>query len=117
MGHTITLPCVIKAKHNETISISYDDSYRDFKYLIEEYMGYEALKVFEEILQSVEEETDRLYAEGLRHPNGDDYEAISDGYRGLLIDTMNDLHEVLYGKNRISRKRLEEIHNRLNKEV
>lgn len=112
MGHTITLPCVIKGKHNETISISYDDNYRDFKYLIEEYMGYEALKVFEEILQSVEEETDRLYA-----PNGDDYEAISDGYRGLLIDTMNDLHEVLYGKNRISRKRLEEIHDRLNKEV
>ena len=112
MGHIITLPCVIKAKRNETIL----DPRRDFRYLIEEYMGYEAANLFDEILVEVEEEVDELYATNQRHPDGDDYESISDGYRGLLVDTMNDLHEVLTQK-RINRKRLEEIHDRLDREV
>lgn len=112
MGHIITLPCVVKAKRNETIS----DLRNDFRYLVEEYMGYEAANVFDEVLKDVESEIDEMYATGTRHPAGDDYEAISDGFRGLLVDTMNDLHEVLM-QQRISRKRLDKIYDRLNKNV
>jgi hypothetical protein len=75
---------------------------------VEEYMGYEAADLFDEILEEVAEEIDDLYAEGKRRPDGDDYEAISDGYRGQLVDILNDLKEVVFAK-RLNRKRLEEI--------
>ena len=72
--------------------------------ILYEYLGRDIAQAFQRLLTKEDE-------------YGDNYELIADGYRNALIDTMNDLHEVLYGKNRISRKRLEEIHDRLNKEV
>ena len=72
--------------------------------ILYEYLGRDVAQAFQRLMTKEEE-------------YGDNYELIAEEYRNALIDTMNDLHEVLYGKSRISRKRLEEIHDRLNKEV
>ena len=113
MGQIITTPCVVKSRKNHTIL----DTHRDFRYLIEEYMGYEAANLFDEILKDVEAEVDEMYGNGERTPEGyDNYEAMAESYHRLLVDTMNDLHEVL-SQQRLSRKRLEEIHKNIDMEV
>lgn len=110
MGHVITLPCTVKVKRNETIL----DPRKDFRYLIEEYMGYDAAQLFDEILSEVEEEVDEMYASGKRTPEGfDDYESIADAYCNELVSTMNALKEQL-DKPRLNRKAIEEIYNNLN---
>jgi len=45
-------------------------------------------------------------------PTGDDYEAIADGYYQMLMDTWNELEEILNSK-RIDRKRLENLYEEL----
>lgn len=99
MGHVITL----KGERNAVIL----DPRREFRELVEEYMGCEAATLFDEIISEVQEEIEDRYA------GGDDYEAISDGYRGQLVDVMNDIEEILCAK-RINRKRLEGIYLNLN---
>ena len=47
---------------------------------------------------------------------GEDYERIADGYRGMAVDAMNGLHEVLM-QPRLNRKRLEAIYDNLNKNL
>ena len=63
----------------------------DFGDIIRNHMGMEAYKEYKDILWDLE------------NPCGDDYEQIADEYRGMLIDTMNDLESVL---NDISGKKL-----------
>ena len=46
----------------------------------------------------------------------DDYEKVADGYRGMAVDTMKDLHEVLM-QPRLNRKRLEAIYENLNRNL
>ena len=108
MGHVITLP----GGENEIII----DTKRDFRRLVEKHMGYDAANLFDEIIKQVEEEIDDLYATGKRHPDGEDYEAISDGLRGLAVDTMNALKELL-GASKIDRKRLDAIYYELERSL
>jgi hypothetical protein len=101
MAHIMTFPCVIKATRNETI---FDRN--DFRYYIEQYMGYEAANYFDECIKDAQDEIEDMYGST---STGDDYEAISDGYRNQLVDVMNELKEIVYEK-RINRKRLEELY-------
>lgn len=60
-----------------------------------------------------------LYEEVLAEARGEDkedYEKVADGYRGMAVDAMNALHEVLM-QPRLNRKRLEEIHRNLHKNL
>lgn len=72
--------------------------------IISENLGRDCEELYEEVLAE------------LRGKNGDDYEKVADGYRGLAIDAMNDLHEVLM-QPRLNRKRLEAIYENLNKNL
>ena len=100
MGHVITTPCVVKGRKNHTIL----DAERDFGYLVEEYMGYEARNLFEEIIAD--------YKAQVADVLGDDYESVADGYRNELVSTMNALKEAL-DKPRLNRKSIETIYNDL----
>lgn len=57
----------------------------DFGDIIREHMGFEAYKEYKDILWDLE------------NPCGDDYEQIADEYRGMLLDTMNELESVIEG--------------------
>lgn len=72
--------------------------------------------VFDIVLKSLEEAGYEEVLAELRGENGDNYEKIADGYRGIAVDTMNDLHEVLM-QPRLNRKRLEAIYENLNKNL
>lgn len=52
----------------------------------------------------------------LKGMDGEDYERIADGYRGMAVDAMNGLHEALM-QPRLNRKRLEAIYDNLNKNL
>lgn len=72
--------------------------------IIREHLGRDCEELYEEVLAELHGE------------NGDDYEKVADGYRGMAVDTMNDLHEVLM-QPRLNRKRLEAIYENLNKNL
>jgi hypothetical protein len=74
--------------------------------IIEERLGRDCEQLYEEILSEMAEEAH----------SGDDYERTADGYRGMLVDTMNALWEVL-SQPRLSRKKLERIHGELDKNL
>lgn len=55
----------------------------------------EADKLQQIIHENLGRDCEELYEEVLaerRGENGDNYEKIADGYRGMAVDTMNDLH-------------------------
>lgn len=104
MGHIITIPCVVEKKQNHTIL----DPERDFGYLIEQYMGDEARRLYEEIIADYKSEVEAVL--------GDDYESIADGYRNELVSTMNALKEEL-DKPRLNRKNVERIYDNLYKNL
>lgn len=74
--------------------------------IIYERLGRDCEELFTDILADLREEL----------TGGDDYKKVADGYRGIAIDTMNDLHEVLM-QPRLNRKRLEAIYENLNKNL
>lgn len=74
--------------------------------IIYERLGRDCEELFTDILADLREEL----------TGGDDYEKVADGYRGIAIDMMNDLHEVLM-QPRLNRKRLEAIYDNLNKNL
>lgn len=74
--------------------------------IIYERLGRDCEELFTDILADLREEL----------TGGNDYEKVADGYRGIAIDTMNDLHEVLM-QPRLNRKRLEAIYENLNKNL
>lgn len=74
--------------------------------IIYERLGRDCEELFTDILADLREEL----------TGGDDYEKVADGYRGIAIDTMNDLHKVLM-QPRLNRKRLEAIYDNLNKNL
>lgn len=80
--------------------------------IIHENLGRDCEELYEEVLAELYEE---VLAER-RGENGDNYEKIADGYRGMAVDTMNDLHEVLM-QPRLNRKRLEAIYENLNRNL
>lgn len=69
--------------------------------IIHENLGRDCEELYEEVLAE------------LRGENGDNHEKVADGYRGMAVNTMNDLHEVLM-QPRLNRKRLEAIYENLN---
>lgn len=87
-----------------TTEMLFGEKSQELKRIIREHLGTDCEKLFDEV---EDEWVD---------PVGEDkegYERISDGYRNMLVDVMNELHEILSQK-KISRKRLEEIYNDLN---
>ena len=79
----------------------------------------EADKLQQIIRENLGRDCEELYEEVLaerRGENGDNYEKVADGYRGMAVDTMNDLHEVLI-QPRLNRKRLEAIYENLNRNL
>lgn len=72
----------------------------------------EADKLQQIIRENLGRDCEEVLAE-LRGENGDNHEKVADGYRGMAVDTMNDLHEVLM-QPRLNRKRLEAIYENLN---
>ncbi len=71
--------------------------------IIREHLGRDCEELFVEV--TTPEELDE-----------DDWERIADGYHSLLTDTLNYLHEALEAP-RLDRKKIERIHNHLNKNL
>ena len=72
--------------------------------IISEHLGSDCEELYTEIIYE------------LKGMDGEDYERIADGYRGMAVDAMNGLHEVLM-QPRLNRKRLEAIYDNLNKNL
>lgn len=72
--------------------------------IIRENLGRDCEELFTEIISE------------LKGMDGEDYERIADGYRGMAVDAMNGLHEVLM-QPRLNRKRLKAIYDNLNKNL
>ena len=72
--------------------------------IIRENLGRDCEELFTEIISE------------LKGMDDEDYERIADGYRGMAVDAMNGLHEVLM-QPRLNRKRLEAIYDNLNKNL
>lgn len=68
--------------------------------IIEERLGYEAADLFNEVSITIENNGDS---------QGDDYEAISDGYYQMLISAVSELDAILkqFKASRLNRQRLE----------
>ncbi|MBQ9609361.1 MAG: hypothetical protein IJV15_07965 [Lachnospiraceae bacterium] len=81
----------------------------ELREIIDEYLGMDVANLFDQVIEEIEYD---LTPDEI----GDDYEAISDGYRNMLVDTMNELQEIVYAK-RIDRKRLERLWQNLNKNL
>lgn len=106
MGSVIEIPRIIKRKKQIRTILEPKEELRE---IIDEYCGMEAARLFDEV---IEEERDQIMDEYGIDKIGDDYEAISDGYRNMLVDTMNELQEIVYA-NRLDRKRLERLWKKL----
>lgn len=78
---------------------------RELREIIDADLGMEAAKLYDDILDEFR------YV-----PTGDDYEAISDGYRNMLVDVMNELGEIIFQK-RLDRKKIERLYDRLNRDL
>ena len=79
----------------------------------------EADKLQQIIRENLGRDCEELYTEiisELKGMDGEDYERIADGYRGMAVDVMNGLHEVLM-QPRLNRKRLEAIYYNLNENL
>lgn len=87
-----------------TTEMLFGEESQELKRIIREHLGTDCEELFEEV------ENEWVDSVG---KDKEDYERISDGYRNMLVDIMNELHEILSQK-KISRKRLEEIYNDLN---
>ena len=72
--------------------------------IIRENLGLDCEELYTEIISE------------LKGMDGEDYESIADGYRGMAVDAMNGLHEALM-QPRLNRKRLEAIYDNLNKNL
>lgn len=72
--------------------------------IIREHLGRDCEELYEEVIAE------------LKDTDPEDYERTACGYRVMLVDTMNSLHEVLT-QPRLSRKRLEAIHRDLDKNL
>ena len=104
MGSVIEIPRIIRQK-KKTITV-FDNADRDLRELIDEYLGSDAANLFDQVLEQERQSIMEEY--GIDEIPGDDYEAISDGYRNMLVDTMNKLQEIVYA-NRLDRKKLEAV--------
>lgn len=71
--------------------------------------------IYERLGRDCEELFTEIISE-LKGMDGEDYERIADGYRGMAVDAMNGLHEALM-QPRLNRKRLEAIYDNLNKNL
>ena len=79
----------------------------------------EADKLQQIIRENLGRDCEELYTEiisELKGMDGEDYERIADGYRGMAVDAMNGLHEALM-QPKLNRKRLEAIYDNLNKNL
>lgn len=74
--------------------------------IIRECLGRDCEELFEEIIEEIR----------MGQDSAEDWERTSGGFRGMAVDAMNDLHEVLM-QPRLSRKRLEAIYDNLNKNL
>ena len=105
MGSVIEIPRIIRRK-KKMITVFDDEADRDLRELIDEYLGMDAARLFDQVLEQERQNIMEEY--GIDEIPGDDYEAISDGYRNMLVDTMNKLQEIVYA-NRLDRKKLEAV--------
>ena len=98
----ITVDPMIRTKRDYTIL----DPESDLRYIIDQDLGPEATMLYDEVISD-------LKGYDLE---GDDYEKIADGYRDMLVQVMNDLHEII-SQPRLNRKRLTEVYERLDKNL
>lgn len=105
MGQMIEIQPQIRVR--QTIPIL--DPLEDLRAIIDNDMGMDAARLFDDVIESMEVEFCEFY--GIDKV-GDDYEAISDGYRRMLVDTMNELGEILEAK-RLDRKRIQQLYEQL----
>lgn len=102
MGQIIEIPAQIRIK--QTISIL--DPQKELREIIDSDLGSDAADLYDTVIKQIE-------AEYLGISDGDDYEDIADGYWNMLVDTMNELQEIVYAK-RLDRNRLERLYMKLN---
>lgn len=86
-------------RKRETVTVM--DPIQDLRWIIDTNLGMDAARLFDDIIYDLKS-----------GPEGDDYEQIADGYRRMLVDTMNELHEII-SQNRLNRKRLEDLYKEL----
>lgn len=86
--------------------VIFGDELEAMRRIIYEKLGSDAEAMFNDIVSTFKGE----------YGDGDDYERIADGYRNMLVDVMNDLHEAL-SQPRLNRKRLERIHRNLDRNL
>lgn len=72
--------------------------------ILDERLGRDAAELFDSIVKELEEKTHDELSE--------DWEKIADGYRSMLMDTMNKLSEAL-GKPKLNRNTVQQIHDNL----
>lgn len=103
MGRMIEILPQIRAKQIIPI-INPKDELRQILY---DDMGSDIADLYDSVIRELEEKDDY---------NGDDYESIADGYYNLLVDYMNELQEIVMQK-RIDRRKLENLYEKMNREL
>ena len=96
--NTITIP---RKEIPEQNFVMFDPEH-DIEEVIKDNLGFDMSDAFHELIWNLK----------FDEPEGDDYERIADGYRQMLVDTMNELQEIVYAK-RLDRKRLERLYKEL----
>lgn len=83
----------------------------DFGYILRDNLGYDAWSVYKNIVDDLE----------FANEDGDDYEQVADEYRGMLIDTMNELETLVdkfyeeLSKGRLNRDNLNDLVRAVNR--
>ena len=103
MGHIIEIPRIVRRKKENRVILNPREDLRE---IIDDVLGGEVARLFDGVIMELEDD----------QPEGDDWESISDGYRNMLVDTMNELQEIVYA-NRLDRKRIERLYQQLNKNL
>jgi len=103
MGHIIEIPRIVRRKKEKRVILNPREDLRE---IIDDVLGGEVARLYDGVITELEDD----------QPEGDDWESISDGYRNMLVDTMNELQEIVYA-NRLDRKRIERLYQQLNKNL
>ena len=102
MGQVIEIPAQIRVK--QTLCIL--DPQKELREIIDNDLGPDAADLYDTVIAQME----------VGEYTGDDYEKIADGYWNMLVDTMNELQEIVYA-NRLDRKKLERLYMKLNNNI
>lgn len=88
--------------------VIFGDPEEALRKVIYERLGRDAEEMYKSVIADIKHEFS---------PEGrDDYERIADGYRNMLVDVMNELHEAI-SQPRLNRKSIERIYRNLDKNL